>query len=92
MTLQWPPKDPRELLDYRIEWSPRLDSDVIVTSSWVAVPSDLTVVRDEFSKRTTTVWVSGGTDGTTYTLTNTITTVKGRTEISTVSLPVQQST
>jgi hypothetical protein len=76
-------KDPDEVLDYRINWSRTLEaapasSDTISTSSW-AVTSGITVDSDSNTTTTATVFLSGGTAGVCYTITNTITTAGGRT-------------
>lgn len=76
--LQWPDKDPNEVLDYQIDWSARLGSDTISTSTWT-VPSGITQTTSSSTSTTTTIWLSGGTTGTKYTLTNEITTTGGRT-------------
>jgi hypothetical protein len=65
-----------EVLDYTFDWLTKewLESDeTIATSSWVA-SDGITVDTDTNTTTTTTVWVSGGTSGQTYKLTNTITT------------------
>jgi hypothetical protein len=83
VALKWPNKDPDEVLDYQIDWSRRLYSDTIVTSTWpTTLPAGLTLGVMTNTLRTTTVWLSGGVNGTTYTLTNRITTVGGAPWIS----------
>jgi hypothetical protein len=83
MALQWDdPKDPNEVLDYIIDWSERLASgETIGTSAWTITGSDSVLVEDSnsISGETTVIWVSAGTLGVTYTLTNRITTSQGRT-------------
>ena len=34
MALEWDFKDPDEVLDYRVDWSARLDGDTIASSTW----------------------------------------------------------
>ena len=72
-------KDPNAVLDYRINWSTWLYGDNISNSIWTA-DEGLIVhsIKSSFTDTTTTVWVSGGTVGNTYTVTNRITTVSGR--------------
>lgn len=72
-------KDPESVLDYQIDWSTWLGSDTIASSSWV-IPTGITEDSDSNTTTTATVWLSGGTAGTTYTVTNRIVTAGGRTE------------
>jgi hypothetical protein len=70
-----------EILDWTINWATRgLGTDTIATSTWAISPSGLTDASPSptFTNTTTTVWLSGGTAGTFYTITNTITTAGGR--------------
>jgi hypothetical protein len=71
-------KDPDSVLDYTLDWSAWLDDDTIVTSTFL-VDSGLTKDSDSKTTTTTTVWLSGGTAGTNYGITNRITTTAGRT-------------
>lgn len=86
----WPrSKDPDDVLDYSINWARELAGDTISTSVWT-VPSGLT--DESLSTNTdteTTVWLSGGTDGTSYDVKNRITTAAGRTMDQTVTLKVK---
>lgn len=86
----WPrSKDPDDILDYSIDWTRELDGDTISTSVWV-VPSGLTDQNTSSASSTkTTVWLSGGTDGTSYNVRNRITTAAGRTLDQTVTLNVK---
>jgi len=66
--MQWN-KDPQAILDYSIEWSTWLvTGETISTSTWT-VPAGLTKVSDSKTTTATTVWLSGGTVGTAYTVT-----------------------
>jgi hypothetical protein len=87
MALTWPNKDPNELLDYQIDWLPRLVDDTIATSAWT-IPAGLTNASETFTNQTTTVWLSGGTIGETYSILNRITTAGGRTMDQTVNLTI----
>jgi hypothetical protein len=77
MALSWPFKDPDEVLDYQIDWSARLAGDTISSSSWI-VPDGITKNRDSATDTSTTVWLSGGTEGAALSLTNRIVTAGGR--------------
>lgn len=77
-----------EVLDYVIDWSSALSSETISTSTWAAAPSDITISTSSNTTTTATVWLSGGTSGLTYTLTNTITTSSNRTLARTITVYV----
>ncbi len=73
------PKDGGDDLDYTLNWASVLTGgDTIDTSTWT-VPAGLTSHSEAKTATTTTIWLSGGTEGVDYTLTNVILTVQGRT-------------
>jgi hypothetical protein len=72
-------KDPNAVLDYYVDWTRWLNGDTIATSVWT-VTAGLTVANDTHTTTAATVWLSGGTVGETYKVTNRITTTGGRTE------------
>ena len=72
-------KDPNAVLDYTIDWTRWLAGDQIATSEWL-VPVGLTKMADSKTASSATVWLSSGTAGQSYTVTNRITTSAGRTE------------
>lgn len=83
MPFTLPAKDPTSLKDYGFDWSLWLAGDTIQNSSWTqaqATGSALALSNPSFSATATKVWLSGGTEGQTYTLINTVTTFGGRTE------------
>lgn len=89
MSLSWTsPKDPNEVKDYEILWSDLLVSDTILTTTWL-LPTGITKDSDSSTTTTTTIWLSGGTAGTSYSLTNRITTAGGRTYDRTVKLKLK---
>lgn len=62
--------------EYSLDWSDEIDADAaIATSSWSA-ESGIAVGVTGGTGKITTVWLSGGTAGTSYLVTNTITTSK----------------
>lgn len=72
-----------EVKDYGFDWSDRLlvngvAGDTISTSTWV-VETGITKDSDTDTDTTTTIWLSGGTAGVEYTLTNRVVTTQGRT-------------
>lgn len=72
-------KDPNSILDYGFDWEDWLNGDTISSSSWV-VPTGITKVTDTFTTTTAVVWLSGGSLGSTYTISNRIVTAGNRTE------------
>ena len=75
-------KDPSAVLDYGFNWTDWLDSttdETILESTWT-VESGLTQGLDTEIEGVTTVWLSGGTLGEAYLVTNRIVTSAGRTE------------
>lgn len=88
MVLSWPDKDPQETLDYRLNWRARIvPGDRIVSSVW-SNPLGISQGLNTYTDYTTTIWLSGGTIGATYTFTNTITTLAGRVMEQSVAVTV----
>ena len=81
-------KDPQAVLDYAVDWATWLGSDTI-TSSAFTVGTGLTKDSQATTTTKATVWLSGGTDGTDYQVTNTITTAGGRTDERTITIMVR---
>ena len=81
-------KDPDAKLDYTVDWTEWLTNDTISASAWV-VPSGIT--ESSTSKTTTeaTVWLSGGTTGVVYEITNRITTTLGRIDDRSFNVKIQ---
>ena len=72
-------KTPSEVLDYVVKWANWLGNDVVSSDSWT-VSAGITVDDSAGgSSPLRTVWLSGGTAGTTYTITNEVVTTDGRT-------------
>lgn len=82
-------KDPDAKLDYTIDWSTWLGDDTIADSDWT-VETGLTEVTASNTDTTTTIWLSGGTEGTTYDVTNEITTAAGRIEERTIRIYITE--
>lgn len=93
----WPNKDPNDVLDYGIDWLGTADdqgflyglSDTISTSTWI-VPTGITKDSDSNTTTATTIWLSGGMAGTSYTLINRIVTVGGRTKDQSIKIKVKE--
>lgn len=86
--LQWPDKDPDEVLDYECDWTVHLAGDTISTSTWtIKDPDSVLVIHSQsHDTSTTTIWLAAGTLNETYELVNEIVTSGGRTMDQTVLL------
>jgi hypothetical protein len=82
-------KDPNAVLDYSIDWTRWLAGDQIAASEWI-VPSEFTKMADSKTSTSATVWLSGGTAGQSYIVTNRITTAAGRTEDRSFTIRVEE--
>jgi hypothetical protein len=82
-------KDPDAILDYAVDWSRWLAGDAIAASLWI-VPAGLTKVTESKTATKAIVWLSGGSEGQTYTVTNRITTAAGRTEDRSFTIRVEE--
>lgn len=71
-------KDPDEVKDYGFDWEPALGTDTITDSTWIP-ESGIVVDSDDNDNTTTTVWLSGGSAGEIYKVTNRVVTAAGRT-------------
>lgn len=84
-------KDPDAVLDYGFDWSDWLAAgETIVSSAWAADSSDITIDSDTFGDTSATVWLSGGTVGTEYKLTNHIVTSAGREDDRTIVIKAKE--
>jgi hypothetical protein len=88
MALQWPNKDPADILDYQINWALPLNGDIITTSTWAISDPSLIQTAAAFTASTTTIWLSAGTLGVTYSVKNKIVTAGGRTFDQTVNITI----
>jgi len=85
-------KDPNAVLDYGFDWSDWLQSgEIISSSSWIN-PDSITINSNSHLDTSTVIWVSGGTAGKSYRLTNRIVTNNSpaRTEDRTLLIEVQE--
>ena len=92
--LNWPPKDPGDILDYILDISPAItgnDSDGIATldvSVSPSAPGDLVLQSATTDGPHIVLWLAQGQAGTTYNITFIIKTNGGRCIQRTVILPV----
>lgn len=81
-------KDPNATLEFGRDWSTWLPAgDTIVTSTWI-IPTGLTKTDESNTTTTATVWLSGGTLGQSYEITNRIVTAQGRTDDRSIQIVV----
>jgi hypothetical protein len=85
-------KDPDAVLDYAFDWSSWLDagSSEAISSYTIDADTGITVDSHGESSGVVTLWLSGGTDGTTYALRCEIVTDAGRTDQRTMIIKVQE--
>lgn len=88
--LIWPDKDPNEVLEYKIDWSAKLEGDTIVSSDWF-LPDGLIGSRYAYSDTETEIWLSEGVNSRRLVpVLNRVTTVAGRTMDQTVYIKIHQ--
>lgn len=85
-----PPKDPDSVLDYGFNWRRLLRGDTIAESSWAVSSSDLQIMDSSHDDKTTTVRLSGGIAGETYTVTNHIVMASGQEDDRSFTLQVRE--
>ena len=83
-------QDPDDRLDYVFNWARWLDGDVIASSSF-AVASGLTNDGASKTESKTQIWLTGGTNGQTYAVTNSILTSGGRRKDRTINVLVSST-
>ena len=94
LPLNWPTKDPGDVLDYILDIGPAIvgnDGDGIATLAVTASPSnpgDLVVQNTTADGSRIVLWLAEGQAGTIYTITFSITTINGRSLQRSVLLPV----
>lgn len=80
-------KDPSATLDYTLNWKEWLGDDRISSVVWT-VPAGIANAGVANSPTTTTIFLSGGTSGTSYSVYVTVTTTQGRIEKRTIKINV----
>lgn len=81
-------KDPDAVLDYEWDWAAWLGDDTIASHT-VTASAGLTVDSTEATATAVTAWLSGGTDGATYSVTCHIVTAAGREDDRTMTFTMQ---
>lgn len=83
-------KDPDATLDFGIDWSDWLASGETISTSVWTVEAGIMEESNSHTDDVATIWLSGGTAGNTYTLTNRITTSGGRTDDRSILIKVEE--
>lgn len=87
MIEKWFIKDPDAVLDYAFDWEEYwLESGETIASHTITVQTGITKDSDSESDGIVTVWLSGGTAGSTYEVACEIVTTNGRTDERTISI------
>ena len=84
--ITFPYKDPDEYLDYTLDWSARITTDPIFSSTWstptlvgsTLATTGISLATSSMTTSTTIVWISDGIIGSSYQFTNRISTTGGR--------------
>lgn len=84
-------KDPDAVKDYDVDWGAGwlVDDDTISASTWT-VPTGITKASDSHTDTRAKVWISGGTVGSSYVLTNRVTTTQGRTDDRSITIKIRE--
>lgn len=83
-------KDPAATLDYGLDWSDWLAAGETIAASEWSVPAGLTKDSDDHNTTLAAVWLSGGTAGATYRITNRVTTSAGRIDERSLFIVVEE--
>jgi len=84
-------KDPAAELDYSVDWTAWLEEDEEITDVDWAFPSGITCeVRVENTEPLQTIWISGGSPGRGYRITNHIRTNMNRVDERTLMIRVRE--
>ena len=83
-------KDENAILDWVFDWSQWLAVSETIATRTVTVATGLVKDSDSATATAVTVWLSGGTVGTTYTVACRISTTSARTDERTITIRVQQ--
>lgn len=81
-------KDPDAVLDYMFDWTAWLSSGEAISSSTMIVSAGVNLDSSSNTSSKATAWISGGTSGQPYAVTNRITTNQGRTDDRTITIRV----
>lgn len=83
-------KDPDAVLDWVWDWNEWLDDGETISTSTFIPSVGINVDSTSNTTKTATVWLSGGTAGQVYQVTNRITTSSGRTDDRSITIRVTE--
>lgn len=72
-------KDPSDVLDWRWDWSEWLAPGETIVTAVVNADPGISIDAQSYTATTVTVWLSGGSLGSTYKVPSKVTTSQGRT-------------
>lgn len=82
-------KDPDATLDWAWDWSNWLAPSEVITSSLFILSPGITQVSASNTGSSATIWLSGGSPGQPYSVTNRVTTNQGRTDDRSITIRVK---
>ncbi len=82
-------KDPDAVLDWSFDWTDWLANGEVISTSIFIVTAGIVVNSTSNTTQGATVWLSGGTDGRPYLVTNRITTNQGRIDDRSITIRVK---
>jgi len=87
-------KDPDSVIDFSVNWDDGYlqSGETITTSTWTVEPfvsTDLDIQSSSNTSEVATAWITGGTRGNRYRLTNRIVTADGRTDERSITIFVR---
>jgi len=82
-------KDPDAVLDWHFDWASWLQIGEFITNSTFLVTAGLDVDSSSNTTTNTTIWLSGGSPGQPYRVTNRIVTNQGRTDDRSITIRVK---
>jgi hypothetical protein len=86
-------KDPQSRVDYAIDWSPYLDGQAIVASSWTVAPAEadgIAVAESGFEPGRTAARLEGGVTGHCYSVSNEVILSDGSFDARSIALRVEE--
>lgn len=93
--LSWPPKSPKAVLDYEVDWTAVLAEDTLATDPVATASGGLVIDSISTTDKKTVLWISGGDPVASRNVTPHVcltgTTVGGRTLVIRINLPVSES-
>jgi hypothetical protein len=82
-------KDPSAVLDFVVDWSEFLPESDSIQSVTATATAGITIASSQFSGKKHVIWLSGGTDGTSYLVTSRVTSTEGRVDERTFEVAVR---